>query len=125
MGGSDQWGNIVNGIELTRRKDGVQVYGVTTPLITTADGGKMGKTMQGAVWLNAEMLSPYDYWQYWRNTEDADVGRAVLRRGEAPLPGLDRVLQRAPPEEAAPGRADPEALDPGAPQAGAPFTWAR
>jgi tyrosyl-tRNA synthetase len=74
LGGSDQWGNIVNGIELTRRIDGTDVFGVTTPLITTADGAKMGKTTQGAVWLSAELLSPYDYWQFWRNTADADVG---------------------------------------------------
>ncbi len=73
LGGSDQWGNIVNGIELTRRMDGTEVYGVTTPLITTADGAKMGKTASGAVWLNADQLSPYDYWQFWRNTADADV----------------------------------------------------
>lgn len=75
MGGSDQWGNIVNGVELSRRVDGTEVYGLTTPLITTADGGKMGKTMAGAVWLNAEQLSAYDYWQFWRNTDDRDVGR--------------------------------------------------
>ena len=75
MGGSDQWGNIVNGIELARRVDGTQVFGLTSPLITTADGGKMGKTAKGAVWLNADALSPYDYWQFWRNTQDADVGR--------------------------------------------------
>ncbi len=75
MGGSDQWGNIVNGIDLTRRIIDVQVFGVTTPLITTASGGKMGKTADGAVWLNADMRSPYDYWQFWRNTEDADVVR--------------------------------------------------
>jgi tyrosyl-tRNA synthetase len=75
MGGSDQWGNIVNGIELTRRIDGGEVFGVTTPLITTADGAKMGKTAQGAVWLDEALLSPYDYWQFWRNTDDADVGR--------------------------------------------------
>ena len=75
MGGSDQWGNIVNGIELARRIDGTEIYGVTTPLITTADGAKMGKTAQGAVWLSEELLSPYDYWQFWRNTQDADVGR--------------------------------------------------
>lgn len=75
LGGSDQWGNIVNGIELARRIDGTQLYGVTTPLITTADGGKMGKTASGAVWLNADRLSPYDYWQFWRNTQDADVGK--------------------------------------------------
>ncbi len=75
LGGSDQWGNIVNGIELTRRIDGKQLFGLTTPLITTADGGKMGKTASGAVWLNADQLAPYDYWQFWRNTQDADVGR--------------------------------------------------
>src|SRR5690348_6537044 len=75
FGGSDQWGNIVNGIELTRRIDGTELYGVTTPLITTADGAKMGKTAAGAVWLNPDLLSPYDYWQFWRNTQDADVGR--------------------------------------------------
>jgi tyrosyl-tRNA synthetase len=75
MGGSDQWGNIVNGVELGRRMDGVELFGLTQPLITTASGAKMGKTAQGAVWLNAEMLSPYEYWQYWRNAEDADVGR--------------------------------------------------
>jgi tyrosyl-tRNA synthetase len=75
MGGSDQWGNIVNGIELGRRIDGTELFGVTTPLITTADGAKMGKTAQGAVWLDEALLSPYDYWQFWRNTQDADVGR--------------------------------------------------
>ena len=75
MGGSDQWGNIVNGIELTRRIAEKQVFGLTTPLITTASGVKMGKTVGGAVWLNAEMRSPYEYWQFWRNTEDADVAR--------------------------------------------------
>jgi tyrosyl-tRNA synthetase len=75
LGGSDQWGNIVNGIELARRVDGTELYGVTTPLITTADGAKMGKTAQGAVWLNPDMLGPYDYWQFWRNTQDADVGK--------------------------------------------------
>ncbi|RJF91316.1 tyrosine--tRNA ligase [Sphingomonas cavernae] len=85
MGGSDQWGNIVNGIELARRKDGTQVYGLTTPLITTADGGKMGKTMAGAIWLNADALSPYDYWQFWRNTQDADVGRFLRLFTDVPL----------------------------------------
>jgi tyrosyl-tRNA synthetase len=75
FGGSDQWGNIVNGIELTRRIDGTELFGVTTPLITTADGAKMGKTARGAVWLDEKLLSPYDYWQFWRNTQDADVGR--------------------------------------------------
>ena len=75
MGGSDQWGNIVSGIDLTRRTDGKQVFGLTTPLITTASGAKMGKSAQGAVWLTADRLPVFDYWQYWRNTEDADVGR--------------------------------------------------
>jgi tyrosyl-tRNA synthetase len=75
MGGSDQWGNIVNGVELGRRIDGAQLYGLTAPLITTASGEKMGKTAAGAVWLNAERLSPYDYYQFWRNTADPDVGR--------------------------------------------------
>ncbi|MGD9965092.1 MAG: tyrosine--tRNA ligase [Hyphomonadaceae bacterium] len=75
MGGSDQWGNIVNGVELGRRMESYNLFGLTQPLITTSSGAKMGKTAQGAVWLNADMLSPYEYWQYWRNTEDADVGR--------------------------------------------------
>ncbi|MDQ2088481.1 tyrosine--tRNA ligase [Marimonas arenosa] len=75
MGGSDQWGNIVNGIDLTRRILDVEVYGLTSPLLTTSDGKKMGKSQDGAVWLNAEMLSPYEFWQFWRNTTDADVGR--------------------------------------------------
>jgi tyrosyl-tRNA synthetase len=75
MGGSDQWGNIINGVELTRRMNTKAAFGLTTPLLTTASGGKMGKTVGGAIWLNAESLSAYDYWQYWRNTEDADVGR--------------------------------------------------
>ena len=75
MGGSDQWGNIVNGIELGRRVDGAELYGLTCPLLTTSSGAKMGKTAAGAVWLNADLTSPYDYWQYWRNTEDGDVGR--------------------------------------------------
>ncbi len=75
MGGSDQWGNIINGIELGRRVDGLDLYGLTCPLLTTSSGTKMGKTASGAVWLNADMTSPYDYWQYWRNTEDTDVGR--------------------------------------------------
>ena len=75
MGGSDQWGNIVSGADLVRRVDQKASFGLTTPLLTTASGGKMGKTAQGAVWLNAEQLSPYDYWQFWRNAEDADVGR--------------------------------------------------
>ena len=75
MGGSDQWGNIVNGIDLGRRLGTAQLYGLTSPLLTTASGAKMGKTASGAVWLNPDLLTPYDYWQYWRNAEDADVGR--------------------------------------------------
>ncbi|MFN3944572.1 MAG: tyrosine--tRNA ligase [Allosphingosinicella sp.] len=91
MGGSDQWGNIVNGVELTRRADGEQVFGLTTPLITTADGGKMGKTMAGAVWLNADQLSPYDYWQFWRNTQDADVGKFLRLFTDLPLDEVARL----------------------------------
>ncbi len=85
MGGSDQWGNIVNGMELTRRIDGTELFGLTTPLITTPDGAKMGKTAQGAIWLNADQLSPYDYWQFWRNTDDADVGRFLRLFTDLPL----------------------------------------
>ncbi len=88
MGGSDQWGNIVNGVELARRTDGRSLFGLTTPLLTTASGAKMGKTAAGAVWLNAEMLSPYDYWQFWRNTEDADVGRFLRLFTELPLAAI-------------------------------------
>jgi tyrosyl-tRNA synthetase len=91
MGGSDQWGNIVNGIELARRIDGTQLYGLTTPLITTADGGKMGKTAAGAVWLNGDQLSPYDYWQCWRNTQDADVGRFLRLFTDLPLDEIARL----------------------------------
>jgi tyrosyl-tRNA synthetase len=90
LGGSDQWGNIVNGIELSRRVDGTEVFGLTTPLITTADGAKMGKTAQGAVWLSAEQLSPYDYWQFWRNTDDADVGRFLRLFTDLPLDEIAR-----------------------------------
>ncbi|HEY9081108.1 tyrosine--tRNA ligase [Magnetovibrio sp.] len=91
MGGSDQWGNIVNGVELTRRVDGKEVFGLTTPLLTTSSGAKMGKTAAGAVWLNAEQLSPYDYWQYWRNTEDADVGRFLRLFTELPIDEIERL----------------------------------
>ena len=91
MGGSDQWGNIVNGIELSRRMLGEEVYGVTTPLITTADGGKMGKTMSGAVWLNEESLPAYDYWQFWRNTHDKDVGRFLRLFTDLPLDEIARL----------------------------------
>jgi tyrosyl-tRNA synthetase len=89
FGGSDQWGNIVNGIELGRRIDGADLYGVTTPLITTADGAKMGKTAQGAVWLDEKMLSPYDYWQFWRNTQDADVGRFLRLFTDLPVDEIE------------------------------------
>jgi tyrosyl-tRNA synthetase len=91
LGGSDQWGNIVNGIELARRIDGTQLYGVTTPLLTTADGAKMGKTEKGAVWLNAEQLPPYDYWQFWRNAQDADVGRFLRLFTDLPLDEVSRL----------------------------------
>lgn len=91
MGGSDQWGNIVNGIELSRRVDSTEVYGLTTPLITTADGGKMGKTAKGAVWLNADQLPAYDYWQFWRNTQDADVGRFLRLFTDMPLDEIARL----------------------------------
>ncbi|MEJ0066098.1 MAG: tyrosine--tRNA ligase [Caulobacteraceae bacterium] len=91
MGGSDQWGNIINGVELNRRMDGRQVFGLTTPLLATASGEKMGKTVGGAVWLNADRLSPYDYWQMWRNTEDADVGRFLKLFTELPLDEIARL----------------------------------
>lgn len=91
MGGSDQWGNIINGVELCRRKDGAEVFGLTTPLLSTASGQKMGKTLGGAVWLNEDMCSPYDYWQYWRNTEDADVGRFLKRFTDLPLDEIAKL----------------------------------
>jgi tyrosyl-tRNA synthetase len=91
MGGSDQWGNIVSGVDLTRRTDSRQVFGLTTPLLTTASGAKMGKTAQGAVWLTADRLSPYDYWQFWRNTEDADAGRFLRLFTEMPLAEAARL----------------------------------
>ncbi len=91
MGGSDQWGNIVNGIELNRRIDGTEVFGLTTPLITTADGAKMGKTAAGAVWLNDAQLPAYDYWQFWRNTHDADVGKFLRLFTDLPLDEIARL----------------------------------
>lgn len=91
MGGSDQWGNIINGIELTRRVQGKEVYGLTTPLLTTAGGQKMGKTASGAVWLNEDMLSNFDFWQYWRNTQDADVGRFLRLFTDIPDDEIDRL----------------------------------
>ena len=91
MGGSDQWGNIVNGVEIVRRKAEAEAFGLTTPLLTTASGAKMGKTAAGAVWLNADLRSPYDYWQYWRNTEDADVGRFLRLFTDLPIPEIQRL----------------------------------
>ena len=91
MGGSDQWGNIVNGIDLTRRVIDHEVYGLTTPLLTTSDGRKMGKSQQGAIWLNPDMLSPYEFWQFWRNTTDADVGRFLKLYTELPVDECDRL----------------------------------
>ncbi|MEC8026257.1 MAG: tyrosine--tRNA ligase, partial [Pseudomonadota bacterium] len=102
IGGSDQWGNIVNGVELTRRVDQQGIFGLTTPLITLASGEKMGKTAQGAVWLNAERRAPYDFWQFWRNTEDADVARFLRFFTEVPLDEIARLeaLQGAEINEA-------------------------
>ncbi|UWQ56957.1 tyrosine--tRNA ligase [Leisingera caerulea] len=91
MGGSDQWGNIVNGIDLTRRVIDHEVYGLTSPLLTTSDGKKMGKTAEGAIWLNAEMRSPYEFWQFWRNTTDADVGRFLKLYTELPVEECERL----------------------------------
>ncbi len=91
MGGSDQWGNIVNGIDLARRVDGAEVFGLTSHLLTTSDGRKMGKTAQGAVWLDPAMLSPYEFWQFWRNTTDADVGRFLKLYTELPVADCDRL----------------------------------
>ena len=93
MGGSDQWGNIVNGVELNRRVDGRETYGLTTPLITTADGGKMGKTAAGAVWLHEDHLPAWEYWQYWRNTDDRDVGRFLRLFTDLPDDEIARLEQ--------------------------------
>ena len=93
FGGSDQWGNIICGTELVRRKLGKQVYGMTCPLITTASGKKMGKTAQGAVWLEAELLSPFEFWQFWRNTEDLDVGRFLRLFTELPIEEIQELEQ--------------------------------
>ena len=98
LGGSDQWGNIVNGIELARRIGGTELFGVTTPLITTADGAKMGKTAHGAVWLSGDLLSPYDYWQFWRNSQDADVGKFLRLFTDVPLDEIRR-LEKLPGAE--------------------------
>lgn len=91
MGGSDQWGNITSGVDLVRRVDQKAAFGLTTPLLTTASGGKMGKTAQGAVWLNAEQLSPYEYWQFWRNVDDADVGKFLRLFTDLPLDEIARL----------------------------------
>ncbi|MEL7216610.1 MAG: tyrosine--tRNA ligase, partial [Pseudomonadota bacterium] len=91
MGGSDQWGNIVNGIDLTRRIADATVFGLTSPLLTTSDGKKMGKSQGGAVWLNGDMLSPYDFWQFWRNTTDADVGRFLKLYTDLPVEECERM----------------------------------
>jgi tyrosyl-tRNA synthetase len=91
MGGSDQWGNIVNGIDLGRRLANAEMFALTTPLLTTSSGAKMGKTESGAVWLNADMMSPYDYWQFWRNCEDADVGRLLKLFTDLPLNEIGRL----------------------------------
>lgn len=102
MGGSDQWGNIVNGVELGRRVHQAELFGLTSPLLTTSSGAKMGKTANGAVWLNADMLNPWEFWQYWRNTEDADVGRFLRLYTELPLDEIARLeaLQGAEINEA-------------------------
>ena len=91
LGGSDQWGNIVSGIDLTRRVDAQEIFGLTSPLITTASGAKMGKSADGAIWLNAEKLSPFHFWQFWRNTEDADVGRFLALFTELPMDEVNRL----------------------------------
>ena len=102
LGGSDQWGNIVSGIDLTRRVDAQEIFGLTSPLITTASGAKMGKSADGAIWLNAEKLSPFHFWQFWRNTEDADVGRFLALFTELPMDEVNRLsaLQGAKINEA-------------------------
>ena len=93
MGGSDQWGNIINGIDLGRRLLNVQLFALTTPLLTTSSGAKMGKTETGAVWLNPDAMTPYDYWQFWRNCEDGDVGRLLKLFTELPLEEIARLTR--------------------------------
>ena len=94
IGGSDQWGNIVNGVELIKRQSGNQVYGLTTPLLTLASGAKMGKTEQGAIWLDKKMLSPYDYWQFWRNTDDRDVIKFLKMFTNIPLSEIEKIKEK-------------------------------
>jgi len=91
LGGSDQWGNIINGIDLTRRVLDHEIYGMTSPLLTTSDGKKMGKSAAGAVWLDAELVSPYEFWQFWRNTTDADTGKFLKLYTELPVEECDRL----------------------------------
>ena len=91
MGGSDQWGNIINGVELVRRVDQKSIFGLTTPLVTTASGEKMGKSASGAIWLNSDRLSPYEFWQFWRNTEDGDVGRFLRLFTDIPLDEIAKL----------------------------------
>ncbi|MFT8990217.1 MAG: tyrosine--tRNA ligase, partial [Gluconobacter albidus] len=91
MGGSDQWGNIVSGIDLARRTDGKQIFGLTTPLVTTSSGAKMGKSANGATWVRAERLPAFEYWQFWRNTEDADVGRFLKLFTDLPVEECERL----------------------------------
>jgi len=91
IGGSDQWGNIVNGVELIKRHSGNQAYGLTTPLITLASGAKMGKTEQGAIWLDKKMISPYDYWQFWRNTDDRDVIKFLKMFTDIPVSEIEKI----------------------------------
>ena len=93
IGGSDQWGNIVNGVELIKRQSGNQAYGLTTPLITLASGAKMGKTEKGAVWLDKKILSPYDYWQFWRNTDDRDVIKFLKMFTDLPLNKIEKIKE--------------------------------
>merc|ERR1719171_27016 len=93
FGGSDQWGNIINGVELARKADGASLFGFTAPLVTTSDGKKMGKTADGAVWLNADLLSPFEYWQFWRNTADADVGRFLRFFTDLPRERIEELEQ--------------------------------
>ncbi len=104
MGGSDQWGNIVNGVDLARRADQTEVFAVTTPLITNSDGSKMGKTVSGAVWLHEDQLPHYDYWQFWRNTDDRDVGKRLRIFTDLPLDEIERL-------EALEGAADQRGQD--------------
>jgi tyrosyl-tRNA synthetase len=107
MGGSDQWGNIINGVDLSHRMGGPQLYALTTPLLTTSSGEKMGKSASGAVWLNGDLFSPYDFWQYFRNTEDADVGRFLKIFTRLPLDEIARWRRWAARRSTRPRRSSP------------------